>query len=60
MEGHHDLTLDDLASVQQSVWEGRSKWYNIGLELGLTPGDLDAIDHDHRSADKCFTATLKL
>ena len=52
--------MDDLASVQRTVWEGRAKWYNIGLELGLTAGMLDAIqqtNHDH--TDHCFRATLK-
>ena len=28
--------------------------------VGLTPGDLDAIHHDHHSADLCFRAMLKL
>lgn len=25
----------------------QSKWYNIGIQLGLTVGILDAIRHDH-------------
>jgi hypothetical protein len=42
------------------VWEGRSKWYNIGLELGLTAGTLDAIKQtNHHDVDDCFRATLK-
>ena len=54
------LTEDDLASVQRAVWEGRAKWYNIGLQLGLTPGTLDAIQKtNHYDTDRCFTATLK-
>ena len=52
--------MDDLASVQTAVWEGRAKWYNIGLDLGLTAGTLDAIKlSNHHDADDCFTATLK-
>ena len=27
----------------EAVWEARSKWYNIGLKLGTSPGTLDAI-----------------
>ena len=52
---------DDLASVQRAVWEGRAKWYNIGLELGLSPGTLDAIQQTyHHVADDCLRETLKL
>jgi hypothetical protein len=52
--------VDDLASVQRAVWEGRAKWYNIGLELGLTAGTLDAIQQtNHHHTDNCFRATLK-
>ena len=54
------LTVNDLASVQRAVWEGRSKWYNIGLELGLKVGTLDAIRQtNHHVADDCFRETLK-
>ena len=55
------LTESDLASVQEAVWEGRAKWYNIGLQLGLSPGTLDAIKLGNQSnPDDCFTETLKL
>ena len=41
------------------MWEARSKWYNIGLELGLSSGTLDAIKQsNHHIADDCFRATL--
>ena len=54
------LTVDDLATVQAKVWEGRAKWYNIGLALKLTPGTLDAVQQtNHYVVDQCFTATLK-
>ena len=54
------LTVDDLAAVQRAVWEARSKWYNIGLELGLTVGTLDAIKQsNHYDIDGCFTEILK-
>ena len=47
-------------SVQNAVWEGRAQWYDIGLQLGLTAGDLDAISENHpRNAGRCFTETLK-
>ena len=56
----HTLTVNDLATVQRKVWEGRPKWYNLGLELGLTPGTLDSIKQtNHYDTDECFKATLK-
>ena len=52
--------MDDLASVQKAVWDGRVKWYNIGLLLGLNAGDLDAIrDSERGDPDRCLTSTLK-
>ena len=52
--------MNDLAVVQRALWEGRAKWYNIGLELGLTAGTLDAIQQTNRDhTDHCFRATLK-
>ena len=53
--------VDDLAPVQEAVWEGRTKWYNIGLQLGLSPESLDAIERTkHHVIDDCFTETLKV
>ena len=52
--------MDDLASVLRAVWEGRAKWYNIGLELGLTAGTLDAIKLANQDdPDRCIRETLK-
>ena len=52
--------MNDLASVQRTVWEGRAKFYNIGLELGLTPGTLDSIVLNNQSNPECcFRSTLK-
>ena len=54
------LTEKDLASVQDAVWDGRAKWYNIGLQLGLIAGTLDAIRQTNNNhTDDCFTTILK-
>jgi hypothetical protein len=54
------LTEADLAKVQRAVWEARAKWYNLGLELGLTAGTLDAIQQTNaNNVDNCFRAMLK-
>ena len=46
-------------SVQNAVWEGRAHWYDIGLQLGLTAGDLDAIKWtNHHDTNDCFRAVL--
>lgn len=39
------------------MWQGRSKWYDIGLELGLLAGDLDATEKSDPGV--CLTIMLK-
>ena len=54
------LTEDDLVLVQNAVWKGRAKWYNIGLQLGLIAGTLDAIRQtNNNDAGDCLTTVLK-
>ena len=54
------LTEADLADVQRALWEGRARWYNLGLELGLTAGTLDAIQLTNvNDVDTCFRSMLK-
>ena len=54
------LTEADLADVQRALWDGRAKWYNLGLELGLVPGTLDAIQQTNgNNVDNCFRSMLK-
>ena len=46
--------------VQKAVWKGRPKWYNIGLQLRLVAGTLDAIRQTkNNDTDDCFTTVLK-
>ena len=56
----HRLTSSDLAKVLKALWEARSKWYNLGLELGISHGSLDAIKQDnlHVTGD-CLSAMLR-
>ena len=42
------------------MWDGRAKWYNIGLQLELSAGTLDAIQKtNYDDTDSCFRETLK-
>ena len=53
------LSPNDLQRVQNSIWEARVQWYNLGLGLHITPDSLDAIklDNAHMTED-CFRAML--
>ena len=54
------LTKADLADVQRALWDGRAKWYNLGLELGLKAGTLDAIQQTNgNNVENCFRSLLK-
>ena len=55
------LTLSDLRTVKRRVWEARSKWKDIGIELKLEQTDLDAISSKNGSdADACFGDMLSM
>ena len=53
------MTIKDLESVQTALWDARPKWYNIGLKLGVTAGDLDVIKRRNlNNDDECLTDLL--
>jgi hypothetical protein len=52
------VTIDDLQKIQRAAWEVRAKWYNIGLELKIGAGTLDAIERDGHSVDDQFRIML--
>ena len=54
------LSVNDLCDVLNAVWEARSKWYNMGLELGSSPGTLDTLSLKGRDdPDLCITYMIK-
>jgi hypothetical protein len=55
--GTSELTIDDLVVIQSKAWNARKEWYNIGLELGLKPDDLDCIQMS--DPGRCFREMLK-
>ena len=41
------------------LWDARSKWYMIGIELGLDVDELDAIEaNSHHRTDECLSKML--
>ena len=53
------LSPNDLRKVQDTIWEARTQWYNLGLELDITPDSLDAIELSNAgNSERCFRAML--
>lgn len=52
------LTIEDLREVQNTIWEARTQWYNIGLGLGLSLGSLEAIQCNNPKCEDCFRDML--
>ena len=54
------LSVDDLPTVQRTLYEVKTEWYNLGLELGLRVATLDSIDARYNSdPSQCFRQFLK-
>ena len=53
------LTIKDLNTVQNETWSAHTKWYNIGLKLGILADTLDAISKDKQSCNDRYTEMLK-
>lgn len=50
----------NLKDVVNSVYPARSRYYNIGLNLGIDIGTLEAIKHDERDqSDPCLIKLLQ-
>ena len=55
------LTITKLRSVRNRIWEARTKWKDIGIELDLKKDALDAINLTNRSdVEVCFGEMLSL
>ena len=54
------VSLRDLGTVLEETFAARSKWYYIGLKLGVEVSELDAIKIDNAEAVKdCYLEMLK-
>ena len=52
------LTSGDLKKVLDALWEARTKWFHIGIQLDMKTSDLKVIKKDYDEADLCFTEML--
>jgi hypothetical protein len=53
------LGPNELRRVQDTIWEARMQWYNLGLGLDITPDSLDSIElANAQNSDRCFRAML--
>ena len=49
----------NLKCVRELVWNARSQWFEIGIQLNFCSGDLAAIKQNHQlDCGDCFTALL--
>ena len=52
-------SLKGLGTVLKESFAARSKWYYIGLELGVEASELDAIKKDNPEVKDCYLEALK-
>ena len=53
------MTLGDLRVVRKAIWDARSKWFSLGIELSITVTSLEAIKQKNKeNADDCLTEML--
>jgi hypothetical protein len=57
-----DLVFDNLPKVLDLLLDVSSKWYELGLQLGVKEGDLRIIEHNcsHRGALTCLREMLSV
>ena len=53
------LSINDLLVVMEELNDVRAKWYNIGLQLRMSVGTLDAIKEQYDDPSHCLRETLK-
>ena len=48
----------DLRSVTNELGSVMDKWFQIGVQLGLSETKLHQIESNHRTADRCFSEVV--
>ena len=55
------LTIDSLKDVREALFDVRNSWYDIGVELDVSPATLDNIKTQfHDNAGHCLREMLKV
>lgn len=54
------LPLIKLKDASNATYEARAKWKQIGIQLNLTSGDLEAISKENQKSGDRLTALLDL
>ena len=52
------LTVDDLPVVREALNNVRAKWYDVGMQLRVSVGTLDAIKKQYSDPSDCLRETL--
>ena len=54
------LTIADLKDVREAVFDGQNSWYDIGVELDVSPATLDNIKTQFHDDADCLREMLKV
>ena len=52
------LVTIDVKTLSSELSAVQSKWYEMGIQLGITKDKLDTFNEDHGKVARCFLATL--
>ena len=52
------LSVNDLPVIIEELNDARAKWYDVGLQLRMSVGTLNAINKDYNSTSDCLRETL--
>ena len=53
------LSPDDLKRLVERLHDVQPKWYDLGLQLGVPSGNLDALEKDSPESSVAFRKMLK-
>ena len=53
-----DLTSNSLGKVLNLLWNARTKWFNLGLGLGIDQETLKMLKRNYPNEDDCFREML--